>query len=473
MEYQVDLEEKHLNDIFYYLSLNDIIKCRKISKKWKRAVDEYKITSLAVLNEASKFKEKRSYFVTNKNIKYSSTVLETKDSNVFQEKMMKKMLSELKILFVQYGETHDSTFSLDSNINHLKSLEQLNFFHLDTIKGRSLKLPNLKILEIRNYTKVNGLKFQCKDLTDFKTRKELNHFMFTNPKKLINLDVRTLNDNEKRIETLVNLETLKLKEGDSIPDNILKILPKLTKLDIKEISKDKLSGLLKQKKVLRRLKLNIFVGHVNIQTNSDVIDYYPTDDQPSKKGELIVKKFKKLDYYLPWATEINFTDLENYFDSKMPDDIHSRLSGIETITINRSVKSSESFLNFLQNCKKLKKLEIDSGSLEQSTYDELHNICKSLTHLKVNEAKELDLDFILNHKKLEGFKTNQELSFDLFFKLGDELRVLANLEFKLNGKDAHCNLSYYSSKFKLDGDEAHFENRHTMFEFLKIFLLDE
>ena len=485
-----DLPVIVVNTILNYLDVNTILKCRLLNKYWKAQVDDFKIIDLAiprVMNGGrwypyceQKFEVKKLY-PTNKLIKDHANVFVTKNLNFFQSELMKSMLSELRVLYVENAPHGYSTFSLDSNINHLKTLEKLQFDFLDTIKGRSLKLPNLRVLMIDKYTKENGLKMQCKNLQEFRTRVSLDHFIFVYPEKMSSLYLRSLDmyyRNEENLKQFINLERLTVELGAEIPENIFQIFTKLVDLRIKEISEERIAKLLKLKTTLKRLNLTIYLCGIPIETNDEIDEYFCNIE---KKGnltrwtQLIARKYDRLTDFLPWIKEINYSEIYAHFNCNIPNEFFERFTEIEHIAITQPIANADHFEAFIGKYKAtLKQMDFHS-TIDQSIFDQLHKWKNDFEILKIYNAELIDLNFLRNQTKLTSLFVDKELPVDLLFELKDDIEKVKTFYFKYNNKNAKINLygrpyTVYKLELTVDGHNAFFRTMESMFNFLKYFI---
>lgn len=266
--------------------LNDLLSLKLVCKSFESIVYTVNITSLAVPfcygYEMRPNWETARFFSTNQLIK-NSTVFEMDDTdNIFQHPQMKYLLEHLKVLYIENGMRcwKDSRFSLYANLKNLGRLEQLQIETLNTERNtRMLKSPNLQILCIGDYQKKARLTLRCRNLREFKTRTSLSLFYFEYPKKITLLDVEDLKEYHSQLYQFKNLEHLVVRNGNHNPENILQLLPEtLISLKMKEIDKPKMHYLLKQKKLLRRLNLKIYLSGILIETNQEIDDYFIEND---------------------------------------------------------------------------------------------------------------------------------------------------------------------------------------------------
>lgn len=92
----------------------------------------------------------------------------------------------------------------------------------------------------------------------------------------------------------------------------------------------------------------------------------------------------------------------------LPIDFFEKFQNIRGIRVTSRIDQKQ-FAFFVKNCKKLRELWISDSQLGQSFFDELPAM-SSLSVLKIKEANDLSMDFLLRISRLRAFWTNRRLS---------------------------------------------------------------
>lgn len=463
-ELPVDLISKILDKI----DVSDLVNCRLVNRRWRDAVDAFRIKNLAILKYFQKqFKNERSY-PTNRLIKDHYHRLSQRTTNFFQNSIVRTMLSELKELYLEDGSTNYSTFDLE-NLNQLKSLENLQIVYLNTIKGKKLDLPMLRTLLIKSYSKLNGLLIGCERLQNFKTDCTLNHFIFLYPESIKRLDIDSCKYFKQKMKMFENLEKLILRRSSFMPDDLIKLLPHLVELRIKMIEKDEMMDLMKKKRTLRRIKLRIFLSGIHIESNGEIDDYCQEDALMVKKTQLLADKFKRLTDFEPWIECLNFSVLNNHFKGKLPIELIERFINLNHLIISKPLDKTEQLSTILINySEKLTRLDFNT-SIEQTIYDQLDKWTNKLNVLKIIDKQPVKMEFIFKQKFLQQLITNQQLDIDFLIQIPFHLQALTNISFKFNKKDAEISNNYYERKLKIDSNVACFSYSFCVYSFLREF----
>ena len=462
--------EKHLSEV------NDLLRLRLVCKSFQSIVRVVKITSLAVRLGRKNDKmpltwETSQFFGTNQLIK-NSNVLFTCNARFFSQGIMRWMLYGLEALYIEngMGGSKDSVFSLYA-LKNLGQLEQLQIDTLNPERNTSLlRSSSLQRLCIGDFKKKTTLTLRCRKLREFKTRTNLSRFYFPYPEKITLLHVEDLKDDHSELNQFKNLQHLIVRNGNHNGGDILQLLPEdLVSLKMKEIDKQKMQYLLKQKKLLRRLNLKIYLSGILIETNQEIDDFYAQNDTMfAERTKLILSKYGKLSDICPWIHEINYSVVWQHFGGRTPDDFFSKLVNIETIVVDQLITDADHFGEFIGRCCNLRKLHIEA-TVDQRIYDCLHNACDQLTSLTINDSEAIDLEFVLNQKNLVYFTTNQEIQPNKLAEFGN-LKHLQVLEFSYNGKEAEIRSQTYGCQFTIDNNMAFFDYKDEVFEFLKLFV---
>ena len=328
----------------------------------------------------------------------------------------------------------DLTYYKMQMFNSLVQLDQLEiecyYFHNCT-----LTLPNLRIFKFRPQCEFQKLKMKtpklealdCDDLTIIEIRQ---------PETIKHLKTELYHSS---LEEFKNLEVLDCGEIRNVNKEILSILSKLKVLCVYEIDAKKLeieesrnliskmSFIMKQKLVLRRTELKVYLQGVRL-TDGNNLDVFKLD--------LDNTKFQ-LENYANLYNSLHFIDCVNYSDltaltEQIPDDYFNKLFQVRGVEITTKV-NRDHFIWFASKLNFLDSLMFKNASLDQSTIDHLLDFC-DLVCLAVNEDQPLNLNFdcILKCKRLTLFKTDQPFpgSFDLALKAFSRLTKLKYFIFR-------------------------------------------
>ena len=163
--------------ILNYLDLNSLLKCRLINKSLNRIVDTIKVKNLSVTDNkpVRRFHNESTvgglvkYFYINEPVDKACSFV-TSNMDFFQSELMKVTLGRLKQLCVDESL---SFYSVDTNLNQLRHLEQLQVKGMSTARGATLRLPSLKILNIDSI-KTDLFKLDTPSLFAFKSNRITN-----------------------------------------------------------------------------------------------------------------------------------------------------------------------------------------------------------------------------------------------------------------------------------------------------------
>ena len=421
-----------------------------MSKRFRFFCDEVKIQEIILHeSEVNKSCSKSYWFVSNKIINYKDSIsLETFKAY----RSFFKLDQNLRRLHL--NDDHFIWFKIEI-FNSLIQLEQLeiegNSFFFDC----TLTLPNLKISKIyaRNARfqqfKLKTPKLEALDCYN------LYSIVIEQPETIKHLRIETC---DSRLEHFINLEVLECGQIRKINKEILSTLRKLKALCGYEKSTkkfefethrnliDKISFIMKQKLVLRRTELKVYLQGVQLTDGNNLNDF---------KLKLRDTRFQ-IGNYANLYSNLFFINYVNYshlieMKKQVPGDYFNKFFRIRMVVVTTKV-NRDNFILFVSKLNFVEYLCLTNASLDQSLIDHLLDIC-NLKMLIVNENRTLNLDFacILKCKRLTHFRTNQPFlgSFDLALKAFSRLTKLVKFVFAKDDetveikKDYHFDLKCY------------------------------
>lgn len=450
------------SDIFGRLPINDIFKCRSVSKRFKFIIDNLKLRNLVIAEDEFKFTLNRKWFATNEPIDTLHTILcpsNPAESLKIESQLRKNLFSSIKQLYIHSNYLSFKSDDLGNCLNHFKRLEILEILNLEINSESKLILPNLKVLNWSVRGDICVLDTPKLELVKIQFLNGMDNIEFLYPEKIKHAEFQ-----EKRniLKKFVNLEHLAIKHLEFIEADFLQHHSKLKQIHFD--SNDVVFFELKQQKErLKRKDLKIFFLGINFDELPQYSSAFNHSELYEKNIKLLAEAYerKRIANVLPFVEQINYNTFEDNF-KQLPKDLIERFVNLELVKVTKKVEDLKKFQNFLKNTSNFSSLKLNNSSLNAQFYSEqLPACCPSITNLTIKDEniEEIDFDFLFKLDYLISLITNKQLSiefvYDLFTKLKhfeqiwfshleDKVRIVTNesklLRLYINEKETqfHC-----------------------------------
>ena len=464
----LSLPNEMIEMIFKKLNnLNEILKCRLVSKRCKQVVNGIRITSLRVniVNESQfSILNLQGGQLTKELIGSMSVLFKAESPNFLYRELMKQMLSRLRKLAIS-SVANRNFWRFQANINQLNDLEHLVIVTVEARNSICLRFDHIRTFAILHHFSAH-ITLTAPRLTKLilKTSpsKLGSKLKLVKPNELTHLIVscegwRALSNNyhKDKIE-YVSLDSVSLRETKEI----IRTHPALRELHIQLMKAIDVREIVKQKKVSRNLDLIIYLHGLPIKDFEDIKLLF--GDQiwvgKSVRPSYVIANFEQI-RSINRVLSINYSELLRHRLSV--DAFVSKFVHIEQVTVGETLDSAASFIGFLKKCKKLKELTITNSSPNQEFYDALPTVCAGLETLKIELVHQIDLEFfwLLKYSQLKKFTINQEINLALVDRL---IRLKPHryleLRFQLKRTDFHLFLDYSTLKFEFAGNLFTYSN---------------
>ena len=400
-----------LSEILDYLDMNRLLRCRRVNKKFKYAIDKLRIKNLTVFEHDLEYE---NFFLTRRSTN-SCKLLQTKNPNVFRSPVIKPIVSRLKLLFITY---HVNT----GDLNMFKQLEQLQINYLELTKHCRLRLSNLRVLcieELFQQGRVERrLKLDCVKLRSFKCNYGYLNVDFRQPSNITHLGLWSYESEFNLNRFQKSLSHLYLKNATNVDHTIqLKLFPQLKALYFNErLQRDKIAYLLDEKMRLGRCEFKLF--HSGIELNSmELVDQLERLETGNPDFATLVANYRLLDDRLPWSRTLPFCDSEliKLIDNVPDSNFYSKFYNIREISINGTI-DQRNFIQFLRHYPNLAYLYLQDTLLDQCFFNQLNTLCSRLFYLEIlnttQKSRIQEFDFILNFN-LIYLTVSEELPIEL------------------------------------------------------------
>lgn len=399
---------RHLDD------LNEMLKCRRLNKRCRQAVDGIRIDSLSVQNlERNDIADKD--FVEPKSVYFRARKL-----HFFKFKIMKRMLSKLKQLAICFLSFNKKQIfqGFQKNINQLAGLEHLLIKGLYLGNEWTLQLDHIKSLTV---LRISGdIVLEAPKLTKLAITKSYFSFKIANTKSIVDLTLDGIGSLRISGYSKRKIEYLRFQTNPPLRDlnKFISTHSALRELHIQLVNRETASNLIKRKRTSRNLNLTIYIAGFPIEDLADVEQLF--GNQPVLKNvelSYILENFERI-RSANWIKRVSYSELVGYSDRPPVDAFLSKFDRIEQVEVGWRIESETKFAEFLKRCKMLKKLIITNSPLSDAFYENLHTSCAELEVLKIETTHQFpNLDFLLKHRRLRELTINKELDLEFINRL--------------------------------------------------------
>ena len=353
-----DLPPEMIWELFKHLPLKDILACSRVNKRWHSIVDNFKVHTLAVVNDQFAHIGKWTYL--NRRFR-DHEMCDAKLFNRLANHPRSKHLKRLALLVCEE----------EVNSNKLKSFSQLQ--HLETVRDHSEKDFNHSELEVLVFHHSNfyRLSIDCP---------KLRVLVYEEPQPSNLLDVkhpetiRKLQTNMfgPKLDRFKGVECLVTRRIEAISRATLQSLPALKKLHFDEDIQSAFSNFRPYTAgALDRMKrrLSEFLGHVKQLKRADLqfrfagfeltditLDQIDFDMQVEKGQETVYNESVYLKNYhliepdaLHFIREVNYSRLMNNVAGDLPACFFEKFAGVDEVCTSAAVQDDRHFRWFLKS----------------------------------------------------------------------------------------------------------------------------
>lgn len=362
-------------------SLNELLKCRLVSKRCNEAIGCMRIESLAIESmfyDRKKFAN-RVFLFTNQPISSTSRLL-TKSGKIYHHidflgtEIMRAMLSTIKQLSINRVilKTKAEKTTFQTLINQFAQLDHLQLNWLSTVQKKYLFLANVRLFSVLHFTG-NDLYLDAPKLRKLFWPGSCESIHLEYPEKLTHLTLPYAKQDD--LLKYKNLECLELKDTLGPREKLfsLETFGKLRELYLEIQLKSIAIGLMKSRRLWRNLELKLYMYSVPVENREDIEQLFDNYGALRLVGtKFIINNYHKIPKHrnVRAKAEIDYEQLIEHFGDPLPADFCSIFVHIHQISVRGPVNQAN-FVEFLRKCKYLKNLSIFESTLDTSFYSDL------------------------------------------------------------------------------------------------------
>ena len=437
-----DLPVLPFEKIFSYLSLEDRIRSRTVSRRWCKTIDSLKVKSLFYSGLPIGFFGRKSRFASGA---FAQNFISSAKFRLFFDTFTSSILTNLKHLRLceLKFNAEDSTFA---QVINSFGLEQLDIYNVgfsndsddedpDLDKEFELNLPMLKSVRLFWLSQIGSLTLDAPRLQ----RVEL--IACSNLKmNLIHAEsVETLVTDDIGAFAVTKLKNLKYLYGgyySGIDSISLFNLKKLQEIHLYD--HDKVSDFFVQKKQYHCTDMKIYYCGVLLNGPDDpamyhFFSFYYLHDKIFRS---LVGNPSRLADEIPIYETIPYTAIESVAP-ELQVTLLNRLTHFGTINVTKPVQHIQRFLDFLKSFDQIKRLRF-SGDQPQTLLDRLPDYCavRGLTIERVPS----DLSFLFRLKNLNHISFSFSIDNSLIQKIFENLKFIVSFQFKCSNESNYVEI---------------------------------
>ena len=443
-----DLSVLPFEKILSYLSLEDLIRSRAVSRRWRKWIDSFKLKSLFYSKCLSGFIEERNRWVSGA---FAQNFISSRKFEAFFKIFGKTILSNLKHLRLYAIDVHaGSQTAFTRALNSLDQLEELDLICEWNLRGNNkrrrqlkLNLPMLKFIQFKEVRGIGKLTLNAPRLRKVKIswcslRLDLVH---SESVEWLAIHCRL---SCLEMKSLKNLKYLYVGPFIKIDFPFILGLGQLKEIHL--ISEDDVSELFELKQRYGRTDLKVYRLGCLLDGPDDPVILYDFDLFNGENFVYLAANPSRMADEIPFWPGLDYTAIEHLTPESQAL-IVNRLTGMPRMRLDRPVQDIERFLNFLKTFNQIAGLIVLSNQ-PQEQFDRLPECC-GLQELAFFITP-LDYEFLFRLKSLVSLVIRR-IDIQTIRRALEELELLEYFQFKYLGTSRfRCKICIRSSKgFKL------------------------
>ena len=228
---------------------------------------------------------------------------------------------------------------------------------------------------------------------------------------------------------------------------IFNLLPKIKEIHCYLFMKKDVLNLIKQRNASTKLNIQIYLNGFSANEPDEVEELFDNDGRFLVTTQRIVSNYDRLPRVVQVGIDLDYNELVRHFGSRLPSDLHTKLSNVRKLRIIGNVDDQAGLLRYIGKLWS-PKLEIKFTSLNHASYfyENLHLFWNRGVSLGIEEQPGVisSLDFLIKLVNLSEFSINQQIPYELIERLFKQKRGHMELEFLLNDQPIKIVLNNYN-----------------------------
>ena len=430
-----DLPELPFEKVLSYLSLEDRIKSRAVSRRWYYTINSFKVKSLCYSKHPAGFIREnnrwaRGSFAEN----FISCSRFASFFNAFRESILSN-LKHLRLCDLILGEEDRAAFA--PTVQSFGQLEELDIIRFDYPRGSNpkmnfkLNLPMLRSIQLENVRGIQKLTLDAPKLKNVKISTCALKADFVHIELFERLVIDRLH--HIPVKSLKNLLYLYIRDSESIDSTLLSSLEKLKEIHFNYLSQRGLPEFFELKERIGRAELKVYLlglllsGPDDPAIRSLQISYNGFD---KRALHCLAENPSRLADEIPFENRLCCSSIERVA-SDSESNVLKRLTDLSEIYLESSVQNIELFLDNLKNFDNISDVGVSSVQ-PQDLFDRLPEHC-AVQRLYLYPIV-TDLRFLFRLKNLIILHLRCSIEAETIRRLFEELTFLSEFTFKCKDK---------------------------------------
>ena len=434
-----DLPELPFEKVLSYLSLEDRLKARAVSRRWYHQINRFKVKTLCYSQRSAGFIEGKRRWVSGA---FAKNFISSTRFDFFVNTFAPTILSRLKHLrLCDLRLNQDMRKLFVRTLESFDQLEELDIvgltndgYHL----GIDLELPMLSSIRIESVEKIEYVNLEAPRLLKVKllcntADLQVDIVHGESVERLVAECLRGV-----PVKRLKNLKYLYVSRSTEIDSTFLSGLEQLKEIHLQDSDYD-ISELFEQKRRYGRSDLKIYHFGLLLDSPDDPAIECLVDEFEEDSVVHLAENLSRLADEIPTCIQLNYTTIE-CAPPGAEIEVAKRFTDLSMMRVEEPVQDTQRFLNLLKNCD-LVDLDFDSDQ-PQDLFDRLPEHCSAIQRLAFLDSTPSDSQFLLRLKELTSLWISYNIELELVRKIFEELKFLFYFEFK-----------YLNKKFQFERSE--------------------
>ena len=424
-----DLPQLPFEKVLSYLSLEDRLKSRAVSRSWYHRINSFKVKSLCFSRRPLGFISGKSRWITGT---FDQNFISSTRFSLFFNTFGQTILSSLKRLrlcdLYLDGNSGTAFTRILNSFGHLEDIGLFCFGILSSVKiDLELNLPMLRRIQLERVWGIGKLTLEAPRLRNIKCWYcSLLNLVIVHGESVECLLASWLG--YTAVKKLKNLKALYTEEYKA-ESTLLSDLSKLKEIHLHGYRED-VENLFDQKRRYGRTDLKIYLCGLLLNGPDDpaISSLFPVFEGSLNQ---LAEHPSRLADEIPFQDSLRYHAIERVDPEEAAIDLLSRFTDLFSIIIDRPVVNVARFLDVLSNFDNIKELHFFCNQ-PQDLFDQLpeHFV---LQGLDVKGAPS-DFDFLFRLKHLINLEIDCSIRAELVRELFEELPFLSKFRFNYNHK---------------------------------------
>lgn len=429
-----NLPKSLFEKILGYLSLEDRLKARVVSRRWYTTINSYPVKSLCYSTRPSGFILGKDRLISGafaSNFIVSTRFESFFDSSTTLGKSILSNLKQLRLCKLRLLEEDRPAF--ERTLNSFGQLEEFGLFDCkDPTTGFTrgieldLNLPALKAFELEDVERVGKLKLTAPGLLKIRLWRcgwslRLNLVRGESVERVISDDFAYIN-----VKQMKNLKYLCAEAFPAIDSAFLPDLKQLNEIHL--VDPNTVQQLFRQKQQHGRADLKIYLLGCLLSGPHDPAIRALTTGPETENFACLVKNSSRLADEIPLYNCLSYTAIESV-DQAQASNVVRKFSELNEIIVIEPVRDIQRFLGFLKSLDNTVAL-IFHGDQPQELFDRLPELCvQSLTFHPKSDSRAPNFEFLFRLPDLTCVQAYYQIDLDLVKRVFEELRFVTSFKF--------------------------------------------